>query len=183
MGIKENKNKITESILESAPRIPNSEQYWAKKGKPGKNVCLIFHDDMDGIVSAIIIKKYLIEHGFNIKKYGIINYQEGWKAFDIDSNLIVIAVDFADDIEGVDVYIDHHGKFTETDNTPQGKGHIKTETGSAAEGIAIQLGVPFSNDIKDWIDMIDSAAYSDYDIDVKGILDFDLDVIIKSKKT
>lgn len=169
------------SFLESSPRIPNSEEYWNKKGKPGKNVCLIFHDDMDGIVSAVIIKKYLIEHGFNIKKYGIINYQEGWDAFDIDLSLIVIAVDFADDMPGVDVYIDHHGKFSENDKMPQGKGRIKTSTGSAAEGIAQQLGVPFSNDTKDWIDMIDSATYSDYDIDIRGILDFDLKVIVQSK--
>jgi len=174
--------KFTGYSLTSAPRIPNDENYWIKKGKSGKDVCLIFHDDMDGIVSAVIMKKYLIEHKFNIKKYGIINYQEGWEAFDIDPTLIVVAVDFADDMPGVDVYIDHHGRFSEElQSTPQKKGSIKTATGSAAEGIAQQLGVPFSNDTKNWIDMIDSAKYSEYDIDIRGILDFDLNVIIHSK--
>jgi hypothetical protein len=167
----------------SAPRIPNDINYWLKKGKSGKNVCLFMHDDLDGIVSCIIMKNYLIRQGFNIKRYGIVNYQEGWSAFKIDPTLINISLDYADDNLDISIYIDHHGKFTDEEKIAiQGKGHIKTETGSAAEGIAIQLGVPFSNDIKDWIDMIDSAAYSDYDIDVKGILDFDLDVIIKSKK-
>ena len=176
------KIKFTEFLLESAPRLPKDENYWIKKGKSGKDVCLIFHDDMDGVVSAIIMKNYLEHQGFNIKKYGIINYQEGWEAFRIDSRLITIALDFAEDIPGVDYYVDHHGTFTEEDRISQKRFSIKTATGSAAEGIAQQLGVPFSNDTKDWIDMIDSAKYSEYDIDIRGILDFDLDIIKKSPK-
>lgn len=177
------KTRFNEFLLESAPRIPNSEDYWIKKGKQGKKVCLIFHDDMDGIVSAIIMKNYLEKNGFDIVKYGIINYQEGWQAFRIDSSLITIALDFAEDIPGVDVYIDHHGKFSEEVKATQKRGSIKTETGSAAEGIAQQLGVPFSKDTKDWIDMIDSAKYSEYDIDIRGILDFDLKKMLKSDKS
>jgi len=180
MSIKNYKNYL---ILESAPRLPNDVNYWLKKGKSGKDVCLIFHDDMDGIVSAIIMKQYLKKHGFTIKQYGIINYQEGWQAFKINSKLITIALDFAEDIPGVDVYIDHHGKFEEEVRFNQQKTSIKTPTGSAAEGIAQQLGFPFSNDTKDWIDMIDSAKYTDYDIDIKGILTFDLKEIAKSKKS
>jgi hypothetical protein len=62
-------------VFESAPRLPKDEEYWIKRGKSGKNVCLIFHDDMDGVVSAIIMKNYLLHQGFDIAKYGIINYQ------------------------------------------------------------------------------------------------------------
>ena len=107
------KYRFNEFLLESAPRIPKSEEYWKKKGKTGKDVCLIFHDDMDGVVSAVIMKNYLLNQGFKIKQYGIINYQEGWEAFKINSQLITIALDFAEDIPGVDVYVDHHGKFTD----------------------------------------------------------------------
>lgn len=174
--------KLTGFLYESAPRIPNSAEYWKNKGKSGKDVCLIFHDDLDGIVSAVIMKNYLHKHGFDIKKYGVINYQESWQAFRIDSSLITIALDFAEDIPGVDVYIDHHGKFSDELTTTQKKGSIKTATGSAAEGIAQQLGVPFSNDTKDWIDMIDSAKYDDYEVDIRGILDFDLQVIKESPR-
>ena len=176
--------KLKNFLLESAPRIPKSEDYWKKQGKSGKDVCLIFHDDMDGIVSAIIMKNYLLNQGFKIKQYGVINYQEGWQAFKIDKKLITIALDFAEDIPGVDVYIDHHGSFSEDNKREQRekqKASIKTATGSAAEGIAQQIGAPFSNDTKDWIDMIDSAKYTDYKIDIKGILDFDLKAITKSK--
>lgn len=173
--------KFDDFLFESAPRIPSSEEYWKKKGKSGKDVCLVFHDDLDGVTSAIIVKKYLKEHGFKIKKYGVINYQEGWEAFEIDPKLIAIALDFAEDsVPGCDLYIDHHGKFSEEITLTQRKYAIKTATGSAAEGIAMQLGVPFSSDIKDWIDMIDSAKYDDYNVDIKGILDFDLKTISKS---
>ena len=170
------------ALFESAPRLPKSEEYWKKRGKTGKDVCLIFHDDMDGIVSATIMKNYLKRQGFKIKQYGIINYQEGWEAFKIDSRLITIALDFADDIPGVDYYVDHHGKFTEQERATQKRPSIKTATGSAAEGIAQQLGETFSNDTKNWIDMIDSAKYSEYDIDIRSILDFDLKAIVKSGK-
>jgi hypothetical protein len=170
-------------ILESAPRLPNDVNYWLKKGKSGKDVCLIFHDDMDGIVSAILMRNYLNKHGYTIKQYGIINYQEGWEAFRINSKLITIALDFAEDIPGVDYYVDHHGKFEEEVRFNQQRTSVKTATGSAAEGIAQQLGMPFSNDTKDWIDMIDSAKYTDYDIDIKGILNFDLKEMTKSKKS
>lgn len=168
-------------LLESAPRLPKDENYWIKRGKSGKDVCLIFHDDLDGIVSAIIMKKYLIQQGFKIRQYGVINYQEGFEALRLDKKLINIALDFADDHPDISVYIDHHGKFSEEVVKTQQRPSIKTATGSAAEGIAQQLGVPFSNDTKDWIDMIDSAKYSDYDIDIRGILDFDLKMITQSK--
>jgi hypothetical protein len=174
--------KYSDFLLESAPRLPNDENYWLKKGKSGKNVCLITHDDMDGVVSAIIMKKYLLSQGFEIKKYGIINYQEGWQAFRIDSKLITIALDFAEDIPGVDLYVDHHGKFDEETRKSQKRFSVKTATGSAAEGIALQLGVPFSNDTKDWIDMIDSAKYSEYEVDIKGILEFDFSLIKDSPR-
>ena len=174
--------KFTDFLLESAPRLPNDVNYWIKKGKSGKDVCLILHDDLDGIVSSIIMKHYLIEHGFKIKKYSVINYNEGWEAFNIDPTLINIAVDFAEDHPDVDVYIDHHGKFSEEVRATQQKHSIKTPTGSAAEGIAQQLGVPFSKDTKDWIDMIDSAKYDEYEVDIRNILDFNLDTIKKDPK-
>jgi len=175
--------KFDEFLFESAPRIPNKEDYWLKKGKSGKDVCLIFHDDLDGVTSCIVVKNYLLNHGFKIKKYGVINYNEGWAAFKIDPTLINIALDFADDLPegGIDVYIDHHASFTEEEKRSQKRYSIKTATGSAAEGIADQLGVPFSSDIKDWIDMVDSAKYDDYNVDIKSILNFDLKEIVKSK--
>ncbi len=168
-------------ILESAPRIPIDEEYWTKQGKSGKNVCIIFHDDMDGIVSAIIMKNWLLNKGFNIEKYATINYQESWEALKLDNNLINIALDFAEDAPDVDVYMDHHGSFEDEVRLKQQRKSIKTQTGSAAEGIAQQLGIPFGKGIKEWIDMIDSAKYDYYNVNISDILNFDLKTISKDK--
>jgi single-stranded DNA-specific DHH superfamily exonuclease len=67
----ENWQKILEEE-ESSPRLPKKLDYWVKKGKSGKDVALYTHDDMDGIFSAIEVKKYLINAGFNIVKYGLV---------------------------------------------------------------------------------------------------------------
>jgi hypothetical protein len=164
----------------SAPRLVNDVNYWLKKGKSGKNVCIITHDDLDGITSAILMKNYLLKHDFTIKQYGIINYKEGWTAFSLDKTLINIALDFSDDNEEVDIFIDHHGKFSEELTKTQKKHSVKISTGSAAEGVALQLGVSMSKDFKNWIDMIDSAKYDDYDVDIRNILDFDLKTIVSN---
>ena len=170
-------------ILESAPRIPVDAEYWKRKGKSGKEVCIIFHDDMDGIVSAIIMKNWLLNKGFIIKKYAIINYQESWEALKLDKKYINIALDYAEDSPDVDVYMDHHGSFEEEVRLRQQKKSIKTQTGSAAEGIAQQLGVPFGKEVKDWIDMIDSAKYDYYKVKITDILNFDLKAISKDKNS
>ena len=163
-------NKFIDSLNEGI-RIPKDEEYWKKKGKEGKNVALYFHDDCDGIYSAIVMKNWLEERGFNIIKYGIVNYQEGWTTTNLDPKLINIALDYAEDVPNIDVYMDHHGNFVEGDY--KGKQSIKTATGSAYEGICKQLGLATDSLVLDVIDMIDSAKYDEFKIDMKEILDFD----------
>ena len=50
-------SKINE---EASPRLPKNVDYWLKRGKSGKVVALYTHDDMDGIFSAIEVKKYFV---------------------------------------------------------------------------------------------------------------------------
>lgn len=102
---------------EASPRLPKDENYWLKKGKDGKKVALYTHDDMDGIFSAIAVKQYLNDNGFEIVKYGILDYSNGWKNTTIDPKLINIVVDFAnmpgdERDQYIDYYLDHHGVFT-----------------------------------------------------------------------
>lgn len=164
--------KQKEELNESAPRIPNDEKYWAKKGKPDKKVALYFHDDLDGIYSAIAMKGYLEKKGFDIVQYGIVNYQEGWTTTVLDPKLINIALDYAENVENIDVYIDHHGEFKEGENKGKPTA-VKTKTSSAYEGIMDQLGLPVDGTVVNVIDMVDSAKYDDYKVDVKSIINFD----------
>ena len=102
---------------EASPRLPKDENYWLKKGKDGKKVALYTHDDMDGIFSAIAVKQYLNDNGFEIVKYGILDYSNGWGKTEVDPKLINVVVDFAnmpgdERDQYIDYYLDHHGVFT-----------------------------------------------------------------------
>lgn len=174
-------------INEAAPRLPKSEDYWTKKGKTGKDVMIYTHDDMDGIFSAIVVKKYLKNAGFNIKGYGVLNYMDGWKNTSLDPKMINVVVDFAsmpdkerEDL--IDFYVDHHGVYSDEEKEHfKDKPVLKTKTDSAYEGICIQLGYTLNSEILDAIDMIDSAKYTHYKIDWRQLLNFSWEEFKKSE--
>lgn len=167
---------------EAAPRIPRldakGKEYWKRKGKKGSDVMIYLHDDMDGIYSAIMVKSRLLDLGYNIVGYGILNYMDGWKKTTIHPEYINVAVDFAnmpksEKKDAIDIYIDHHGVFTEEEKKfYQQNPVVKTKTGSAYEGICVIIGKPIDAITLYSIDMIDSAKYDDYNVDWKDILNF-----------
>ena len=173
---------------ESAPRLPVSEEYWLKKGKTGKVVALFTHDDLDGLVCAIEMKKWLLNKGFTIEKYGILNYSEGWKHTSVDPKLINIVLDFAnmpgdERDEYIDYYLDHHGLFSAEDLEKYKKLPIqKKKTASAYEAVCQALGIPQDDLTLSVIDMVDAAKYQDYGISWQRLLNFDISDIKKSEK-
>ena len=176
-------------VNEGALRTPStSEDYWIKKGKEGKKVALYTHDDMDGIFCAIEMKKWLLNRGFEIVKYGIINYSDGWKYTTLDPKLINIALDFAnmpgdERDQYIDYYLDHHGLFSPEDlEKYKGSPVKKLDTSSAYEALCIVLGLPQDELNLSVIDMIDAAKYQEHGVDWQRLLDFDLSAIKKSKK-
>jgi hypothetical protein len=181
-----NWNPINE---EAALRTPSTdEQYWIGKGKIGKKVALYTHDDMDGIFCAIEMKKWLLDRGFEIVKYGVVNYSEGWKYTTLDPKLINIVLDFANmpgderDVM-VDYYLDHHGLFSAADLDKYKDSPVKKlATSSAYEALCIVLGLPQDELVVSVIDMIDAAKYQDYGVDWQRLLDFNLAEIKQSDK-
>lgn len=183
-----NKFNKYELISESAARLPDSEDYWLRKGKKGKYVALYTHDDLDGIFCGILMKKYLITHGFSIVKYGILNYTEGWKLTTVEPTLINVALDFAS-MPGdkrdayIDFYLDHHGDFTDAEKEKYKNQSVqKLHTGSAYEALCKVLGVPQDELTVHVIDMVDAAKYTEYGISWQRLLNFSLVDIKKSKK-
>jgi hypothetical protein len=174
----------------SAPRIPKKEEYWKKKGKKPlinskgkltyKNVMLMSHDDWDGVLSNLVIKKYLINQGFNIIGYGIVNYQEGWKYTTLNPDVINIAVDFSPFNDKLDIFVDHHGGELPKEAKDYA---VKTNTGSAFEGICDQYNLQHDASSLYVIDMIDSAKYKHYGVDITTVLHFDWDIIKNSNNT
>lgn len=183
-----NKFKNWDIINESAPRLPIKEEYWLKKGKVGKKVALYIHDDMDGIFCGIEMKKWLLNKGFEIVKYGILNYSEGWKYTTLDSSLINIVLDFAnmpndERDQHIDYYLDHHGLFNEDDIEKYKKSPVqKKKTASAYEAVCQALGVPQDELTLKVIDMIDAAKYQEYDVSWQRLLSWNLNEIKKSDK-
>ena len=181
----DNINKYPQ-IFEAAPRIPKLTQkgieYWKNKGKNGKDVMVYFHDDMDGIFSAVVVKERLLDLGYNIKGYGVVNYQEGWSLTTLDPKMINVVVDFANMPENdrkdlIDIYIDHHGEFTEEEKELyKSNPVIKTKTASAYEGICRVIGKPLDSILLYAIDMIDSAKYDEYNVKWTDILKFNWDM-------
>lgn len=174
---------------ESSPRLPNSEEYWIKKGKSGKNVALYIHDDLDGIFCGVEMRKYLINKGFTIKKYGVLNYTEGWKYTTLDPTLINIVLDFAnmpndERDKDVDYYLDHHGLFSADDVEKYKKSPVqKKSTASAYEAICLALNIPQDELTVSVIDMVDAAKYQDYDVSWQRLLNFNLSDIKSSSNT
>jgi hypothetical protein len=173
---------------EAAPRLPISDEYWARKGKKGKKVALYTHDDMDGIFCAIEMKKWLLNKGFTVEKYGILNYSEGWKYTTIDPELINVVLDFAnmpgdERDEFIDYYLDHHGLFTPEELERYKKSPVqKKATSSAYEAVCLALGVPQDTLVVSVIDMIDAAKYAEYGVEWSRLLDYSPSDIKKSEK-
>lgn len=176
MKIKFEDYKLNE---ESSIRFPNNIDYWMKRGKIGKEVILYTHDDLDGIFSAIAMKEYLISHGFIIKGYGVVNYTDGWKVFNLDKRYINVSVDYAEDNPDLDLYVDHH--VEEGDDYKKSEMSIKLKSDSCYGLITVLFGLPTDKMILSVISMIDAAKYDDYNIDIKTILNFNLEEIIKNK--
>lgn len=162
----------------SAPRIPNSIEYWKNKGKIGKKAAIYFHDDLDGIYSAIVMRNYLENNGFEIVAYGVVNYIDGWKNVEIHDGLINVAVDYAENHPSMDVYIDHHGTQYGSENTDFA---VKTATSSAYEGICYQLGIPVDELVMASIDMVDSAKYPEYNLSFKDTMILEKDHYYQSR--
>ena len=159
-------NKWSPINEEAALRTLNTkEDYWIKKGKIGKKVALYTHDDMDGIFCAIEMKKWLLKHKFEIVKYGVVSYTEGWKYTNLDPTLINIALDFAkmpgdERDQHIDWYLDHHGLFSESDLERYKDSPVKKmATSSAYEALCLALGISTDGLVLSPIDMIDAAKY------------------------
>ena len=173
---------------EASPRLPEELEYWLKKGKKGKKVALYTHDDLDGVMSAIEVKKYLLNHNFEIVKYGILDYSNGWKYTKVDPELINIVVDFAnmpgdERDEMIDYYLDHHGVFTKEQKERYKNSPVsKSSTASAYEAICLNLQVPQDDLVVSAVRMIDAAKYDEYKVSWKRLLDYNLTDIIKFAK-
>jgi hypothetical protein len=162
-------DRLVQKLLnESGIRNINSLLERYKKAK------IYFHQDLDGVTTAIAMKKYLESQGFKVVDCEIIQYGEKeWaiKKADAEGEIMPVLVDFAHGKVMFEIHTDHH-------DTQSGvEGHTSTsfkEAKSNVETIS-QIVSPkqiFKDDDIFVISMVDSAKYAENKITPKMVMNF-----------
>lgn len=155
--------------------------------KQYKKAIIIFHEDLDGITSAIAMKHYLKNNG--IETIDVDQIQYGEKEFslekrNLDTDTMLVLVDFAHGKPEFTIHTDHHMKqigHTQTKSTSFLKAPSNCETLSG-----ITSNPLFPHDDITMISIVDSARFYDYNIKPEEVISFEYqvnknDTIFKNK--
>lgn len=165
------------NLLESG--IQNINQI-AKQYNKAK---IYFHIDLDGITSAISMKKYLQQYG--IKTVDVQKIQYGDMEYSIakpDNGILPVLVDFAHGKTFMKIHTDHHENQIKYNTASNQFRHSK----SNADTLSSVISIPdiFSKDDIRVINMVDSAGYKDEGINPWDMLKstFNYDNTITSER-
>lgn len=127
-------------------------------------VDIYFHEDLDGVATAIGMKKYLENYGVELRECYTIQYGSEYqvKKPSGEPEVLTALVDFSSGKMGFTIHIDHHsGEHTGVD--PETKTHFRKSPSNVEtiSGIISPSDVFPPADIK-WINMIDSADFLKY---------------------
>ncbi len=139
-----------------------------------KKAKIYFHQDLDGVTTAIAMRDYLEDQGFQVVDCEVIQYGEKeWaiKKPDAEGEVMPVLVDFAHGKVMFEIHTDHH-------DTQSGvEGHTSTsfkEAKSNVETIS-QIISPkeiFTNDDIFVISMVDSAKFVENKVTPKMVMNF-----------
>ena len=159
---------VNKLLTESGIRNINKLLERYKKAK------IYFHQDLDGVTTAIAMKNYLENQGFEVVDCEIIQYGEKeWavKKPEGEGTIMPVLVDFAHGKVMFEIHTDHH-------DTQSGvEGHTSTsfkEAKSNVETISQTISPRqiFSDDDISIISMVDSAKYAENKITPKMVMSF-----------
>lgn len=133
--------------------IQNIKQYM----KQYNNAEIYFHQDCDGVFSAIAMKEYLKKYGIKTIKVHSIQYGESeYAIYKPKKDVLPVMVDFAHGKTFIKIHTDHHQNQIKYDTSSNQFRHSKSNAETISSIIANNL---FSNmDIK-IVNMIDSADF------------------------
>ena len=162
-------DRLVQKLLnESGIRNINNLLLRYKKAK------IYFHQDLDGVTTAIAMRDYLEDQGFQVVDCEVIQYGEKeWaiKKPDAEGEVMPVLVDFAHGKVMFEIHTDHH-------DTQSGvEGHTSTsfkEAKSNVETIS-QIISPkeiFTNDDIFVISMVDSAKFVENKVTPKMVMNF-----------
>jgi hypothetical protein len=170
------KNLIRQIIEEENKRILNESgirdiKALAKRYPMAK---IYFHQDLDGVTTALAMKDYLEQNGIKVVDAEIIQY--GSKEFAIkkvegEGEIMPVLVDFAHGKPMFVIHTDHHDSQA---GVEQGTSTNFKSSRSNVETISQSVSPKdiFSQDDIETISMIDSADYAKYDITPEQVVQY-----------
>jgi hypothetical protein len=170
------KNLIRQIIEEENKRILNESGIrdigsLAKRYQMAK---IYFHQDLDGVTTALAMKNYLEQHGIKVVDAEIIQY--GSKEFAIkkvegEGEIMPVLVDFAHGKPMFIIHTDHHDSQA---GVEQGTATNFKSSRSNVETISQSISPKdiFTQDDVETISMIDSADYAKYDITPEQVVQY-----------
>lgn len=172
------KNLIRQIIEEENKRMLNESgirdiRALAKRYPMAK---IYFHQDLDGVTTALAMKNYLEQHGIKVVDAEIIQY--GSKEFAIEKiedeargDVMPVLVDFAHGKPMFVIHTDHHDTQA---GVEQGTSTNFKPSRSNVETISQSISPKdiFTQDDVETISMIDSADYAKYDITPEQVIQY-----------
>ena len=158
------KKIITESGLRNIRSLSN--RY--------KRAKIYFHQDLDGVTTALAMKNYLENNGIEVVDSEIIQYGDkefAIKKTDAEGDIMPVLVDFAHGKPMFTIHTDHHDSQAgaeDTDSTSFRQSRSNVETISQV----VSTKDIFPNEDIKLISTVDSADYSNNDIDVDKVINY-----------
>ena len=162
------KRMITESGIRNVTNLLGSDE----DNEQYEKVKIYFHQDLDGVTTAVAMKKYLENQGFKVVDCEVIQYGEKeWAIKKPEKGVMPVLVDFAHGKPMFKIHTDHHDsqvgveKDTSTNFKP---------SRSNVETISRTVSPKELFDETDLyiISMVDSANYAMNDITPKMVMNF-----------
>jgi hypothetical protein len=172
------KKRITESgirdISALRKRYPKAEIY--------------FHQDLDGVTTAIAMKKYLEDNGIDVIDSHIIQYGDkefAVKKLDATGDVMPVLVDFAHGKPMFVIHTDHHDRQAGAEDTKSTSFRSSRSNVETISQVVSPKDLFPSSDVL-LINTVDSADYAKYDITpdevVNYIFRFDKDKSLQKNK-
>ena len=135
---------------------------------------IYFHQDLDGVTTALAMKNYLENNGIEVVDSEIIQYGDkefAIKKTDAEGDVMPVLVDFAHGKPMFIIHTDHHDSQAGADDT---NATSFRQSRSNVETISQVLSPKdiFPNEDIKLISTVDSADYSNNDIDVDKVINY-----------
>jgi hypothetical protein len=135
---------------------------------------IYFHQDLDGVTTALAMKNYLESNGINVVDTEVIQY--GDKEFEIKKSdakgdVMPVLVDFAHGKPMFVIHTDHHDRQAGAEDTKSTSFRQSRSNVETISQVLSPTDIFPTEDIK-LISMVDSADFSRNDVDIKDVINY-----------